>query len=59
MGNPAVHSRRHFLTQAGAIAAGAEISVELKFGQAGVPLSVAFDIFRPTGFSAYTLVWEP
>jgi hypothetical protein len=41
------------------IAAGAEIGVDLKFRQAGVPLYVAFDIFRPTGFSAYSLIWKP
>jgi beta-galactosidase len=41
------------------IAAGAELGVDLKFRQAGVPLYVAFDIFRPTGFSAYSLIWKP
>jgi beta-glucuronidase len=41
------------------IAAGSEIGVDLKFGQADVPLQVQFDIFRPTGFSAYSLVWKP
>ena len=41
------------------IAAGAEISVDLRFSQPGVPVSVAFDVVRPTGFSAYSLTWKP
>jgi beta-glucuronidase len=41
------------------ITAGAEVSVDLRFTQMGVPLSVMFDIFRPTGFSAYSLIWKP
>ncbi|HLQ11632.1 MAG TPA: glycoside hydrolase family 2 TIM barrel-domain containing protein [Steroidobacteraceae bacterium] len=41
------------------IAPGSEISVELGFSQPGVPVYVVFDVFRPTGFSAYSLKWKP
>lgn len=41
------------------IAAGGEITVDLIFGQPGVPLYIKFDILRPTGFSAYSLKWKP
>jgi len=41
------------------IAAGSEISVDLRFIQPGVPAYIAFDVLRPTGFSAYTLSWKP
>ncbi len=40
------------------IAAGSELSVDLKFSQADVPLRVAFDVLRPTGFSACSLIWK-
>ena len=40
------------------IAAGNE-TVELIFSQFDVPLHVKFDIFRPTGFSAYSRNWKP
>jgi beta-galactosidase len=41
------------------MAAGSEISVDLAFRQSGVPVYVAFDIVRPTGFSSYSLTWKP
>jgi len=41
------------------IAAGNETTVELIFSQFDVPLHVKFDIFRPTGFSAYSRNWKP
>lgn len=40
------------------IAAGSEVSIELSFRQADAPLRVAFDVLRPTGFSAYSLIWK-
>ena len=41
------------------IAAGDETTVDLIFSQSDVPLHVKFDIFRPTGFSAYSRNWKP
>ena len=41
------------------IAAGNETTVDLIFSQSDVPLHVKFDIFRPTGFSAYSRNWKP
>jgi beta-galactosidase/beta-glucuronidase len=41
------------------IVSGGEITVDLKFGQSGVPLHVTFDVLRPTGFSAYSRNWKP
>jgi beta-galactosidase len=41
------------------IVSGAEITVDLKFSQSGVPLQVTFDVLRPTGFSAYSRNWKP
>jgi beta-galactosidase/beta-glucuronidase len=41
------------------IAAGKETTVDLIFSQSEVPLHVKFDVFRPTGFSAYSRNWKP
>src|SRR4029077_19454378 len=41
------------------ITAGTEVAIDLAFKQLGVPLSVKFDVLRPTGFSAYSLNWKP
>jgi beta-galactosidase len=41
------------------IVSGGEITVDLTFSQSNVPLSVAFDVLRPTGFSAYSRNWRP
>lgn len=41
------------------IVAGGDIVVDLTFSQSGVPLHVAFEVLRPTGFSAFTKTWRP
>jgi beta-galactosidase len=41
------------------IASGAETTADLTFNQSAAPWHVKFDVFRPTGFSAYTLDWKP
>ena len=41
------------------VASGTETSVDLTFTQSAAPLHIKFDVFRPTGFSAYTLDWKP
>jgi beta-galactosidase len=38
---------------------GAEVTVDLAFTQTGAPQHVAFDVLRPTGFSAYSRIWKP
>jgi beta-galactosidase len=40
-------------------APGGEVKIEIKFGEAGVPLRVRFDVFRPCRLSAYSLEWKP
>ena len=41
------------------IVSGGEITIDLAFSQTGVPLHVAFDVLRPTGFSTYSRNWKP
>ncbi|MBZ5654463.1 MAG: beta galactosidase jelly roll domain-containing protein [Acidobacteriia bacterium] len=38
---------------------GTEAVFDLAFTQSEAPLRVQFDVFRPTGFSAYSLDWKP
>ena len=38
---------------------GAEAKVEIIFHQPNAPVRVQFDVFRPTGFSAYSVSWKP
>ena len=33
--------------------------LEVTFTRSEVPTCIRFDVMRPTGFSAYSLVWEP
>jgi beta-glucuronidase len=40
-------------------APGSETKLELMFTQPQVPVHVAFEILRPTSFSAYSLDWKP
>jgi beta-glucuronidase len=41
------------------LAAGAEFTAALTFSQAVVPLFVKFEVLRPTGYSAFSLHWNP
>jgi len=41
------------------VVSGGEITVDLRFSQSGVPVHVAFDVLRPTRFSAYSTDWRP
>jgi hypothetical protein len=40
-------------------APGSETKVELAFAHSEAPTHVAFDVLRPTSFSAHSLDWRP
>jgi beta-galactosidase len=41
------------------IAPGSEVQVELAFTQSGAPVCIKFDVLRPTGFPALSILWKP